>query len=55
MGTKKIYNILVVGSGLSSLSFIDTYLKRKKKIDINSYKKKKIDKSSSKKYHKVKI
>ena len=55
MGTKKIYNILVVGSGLSSLSFIDTYLKRKKKIDIISYENKKIDTSGSKNSHIFKI
>ena len=47
MDTKKIHNILVVGSGLSSLSFVDTYLKEKK-IDIISYDNKRIDTSDSK-------
>ena len=32
MDKKKIYKILVVGSGLSSLSFIDSYLKKNKKL-----------------------
>ena len=36
---KKIYDILVVGSGLSSLSFIDSYLEKNDKIDIISFKK----------------
>ena len=36
---KKIYDIIVVGSGLSSLSFIDSYLEKKNKIDIISFKK----------------
>ena len=36
---KKIYDIIVVGSGLSSLSFIDSYLKKQKKIDVISFKK----------------
>ena len=55
MDKKKIHNILVVGSGLSSLSFIDTYLKRKKKIDVISYENKKIDTSVSKNSHIFKI
>lgn len=55
MDTKKIHNILVVGSGLSSLSFVDTYLKGKKKIDIISYDNKKIDTSDSKNSHIFKI
>ena len=33
---KKILDLVVVGSGLSSLNFIDTYLKKKKKVDVIS-------------------
>ena len=33
---KKILDLVVVWSGLSSLNFIDTYLKKKKKIDVIS-------------------
>ena len=33
---KKILDLVVVGSGLSSLNFIDTYLKKKKKINVIS-------------------
>ena len=29
---EKIYDILVVGSGLSSMAFIEEYLKKKKKF-----------------------
>ena len=35
----KIYDILVVGSGLSSLSFINGYLEKNKSIDVISFKK----------------
>lgn len=35
----KIYDILVVGSGLSSLSFIDGYLEKNKSINVISFKK----------------
>lgn len=34
--SEKIFDILVVGSGLSSMSFIEEYLKKKKKINIIS-------------------
>ena len=34
--SKKIFDVLVVGSGLSSMSFIEEYLKKKKKINIIS-------------------
>ena len=34
---KKLLDILVVGSGLSSLSFINSYLEKNKKIDLISY------------------
>ena len=33
---KKIFKIIVVGSGLSSLNFIDSYLNKNKKIDVIS-------------------
>tara|TARA_X000000950_G_C13901664_1_gene655141 strand:+ start:313 stop:1731 length:1419 start_codon:yes stop_codon:yes gene_type:complete len=33
---KKILDLVVIGSGLSSLNFIDTYLEKKKKIDVIS-------------------
>ena len=36
---KKIYDIIVVGSGLSSLAFIDSYLEKKNNINIISFKK----------------
>ncbi len=36
---KKIHDIIVVGSGLSSLAFIDSYLEKKNKINIISFKK----------------
>lgn len=42
MGKINIHNVLVVGSGLSSLSFIDSYLNRNKKIDVISFDNKKI-------------
>ncbi len=34
--SKKIFDVLVVGSGLSSMSFVEEYLKKKKKINIIS-------------------
>ena len=33
---KKNYKIIVVGSGLPSLNFIDSFLKKNKKIDVIS-------------------
>ncbi len=38
----KIYDVLVAGTGLSSLSFIDSYLEKNSNIDVISFKKKKI-------------
>ena len=38
---KKLYDVLVVGTGLSSLAFIDSYLERNNKIDVISFKKNK--------------
>ena len=38
---KKIFDTLIVGSGLSSLFFIDSYLKKNKKINVLSFEKKK--------------
>ena len=55
MGKKKIYKILVVGSGLSSLSFIDSYLKKNNKIDVISFDNKKIDITNIKNKHIYKI
>ena len=37
----KIYNLILVGSGLSSLMFADSFLKKNNKIDIISFKKNK--------------
>ena len=37
----KIYDILVVGSGLSSLTFIEAFLEKHKKIDVISFNKSK--------------
>ena len=37
MNKKELYNTLVVGSGLSSLSFIQSYLKKNKKINVISF------------------
>ncbi len=34
--SEKVFDILVVGSGLSSLVFAEEYLKKKKNIDIIS-------------------
>ena len=34
---RKLLDILVVGSGLSSLSFINSYLEKNKKIHLISY------------------
>ena len=55
MDKKKIYKILVVGSGLSSLSFIDSYLKKNNKVDVISFESKKIDTSSVENRHIFKI
>ena len=33
---EKIYKILVIGSGLSALTFVESYLEKNKKIDIIS-------------------
>ena len=41
----KIYDVLVAGTGLSSLSFIDSYLEKNSNIDVISFKKKKNIKS----------
>ena len=41
MNNKKIYKTIVVGSGLSSLFFIDSYLEKNNKIDIISFDNKK--------------
>ena len=40
---KKIFDTLIVGSGLSSLFFIESYLKRNKKINVLSFENKKIN------------
>ena len=37
----KIYNLILVGSGLSSMMFADSFLKKNSKIDIISFKKNK--------------
>ena len=37
----KIYNLILVGSGLSSMMFADSFLKKNNKIDIISFKKNK--------------
>ena len=55
MDKKRIYKILVVGSGLSSLSFIDSYLKKNNKVDVISFENKKIDTSSVENRHIFKI
>ncbi len=55
MDKKKIYKILVVGSGLSSLSFIDSYLKKNNKVDVISFDKKKINTSNLENRHIFKI
>ena len=34
--TNKYLDTVIIGSGLSALNFIDTYSKRKKKIDVIS-------------------
>ena len=39
--SNKIYDILVIGTGLSSLTFIESYLEKNKKIDVISFKKNK--------------
>ena len=52
---KKLYDVLVVGTGLSSLAFIDSYLERNNKIDVISFKKNKkiINKSDNKHIFKI--
>ena len=55
MNKKKIYNTLVVGSGLSSLFFIDSYLEKNNKIDVISFDNKKVDTSKSNNKHIFKI
>ena len=47
----KIYDVLVAGTGLSSLSFIDSYLEKNNKIDVISFKKKENTKSIKNNYH----
>ena len=37
---KKLYDVLVIGTGLSSLAFIDSYLERNSHINVISFKKK---------------
>ncbi len=51
----KLYNILVVGSGLSSLTFIDAFLEKNKKIDVISFNKtkKNISKPNNKHIYKI--
>ena len=51
----KLYDILVIGSGLSSLTFIDAYLEKKKKIDVISFTKKKKKLSTKNNQHLFKI
>lgn len=51
----KLYNILVVGTGLSSLAFIDSYLEKNKNIDVISFKKKIRGKSQLNNNHIFKI
>ena len=36
---KKLYDVLVIGTGLSSLAFIDSYLERNSHINVISFKK----------------
>ena len=36
----KLYDVLVIGTGLSSLAFIDSYLEKKNQINVISFKKK---------------
>jgi hypothetical protein len=51
----KVFNILVVGSGLSSLTFIDSYLEKNKKIDVISFNKSKKNFSQINNNHILKI
>ena len=51
----KLYEILVVGSGLSSLTFIDAYLEKNKKIDVISFNKNKKNISQPNNQHIYKI
>ena len=55
MNKIKIYNTLVVGSGLSSMFFIDSYLEKNSKINVISFDNKKIDSSKSYNKHIFKI
>ena len=55
MDKKKIYKILVVGSGLSSLSFIDSYLQKHDKVDVISFENREIDTSNHENRHISKI
>lgn len=51
----KLYDILVVGSGLSSLTFIDAFLEKNKKIDVISFNKSKKNISKPNNNHIYKI
>jgi len=51
----KIYDILVIGSGLSSLTFIDGFLAKHKKVDVISFNKTKADLSQVNNKHIFKI
>ncbi len=55
MNNKKIYKTIVVGSGLSSLFFIDSYLEKNNKIDIISFDNKKTNTSKLSNNHIFKI
>ena len=47
----KLFDVLVIGTGLSSLSFIDAYLEKKKKVNVISYKNNKENKVNIKNKH----
>ncbi len=51
----KIYDVLLVGTGLSSLAFIDSYLEKNKKIDVISFKRNTKEKSKINNKHIFKI
>ena len=51
----KLFDVLVIGTGLSSLSFIDAYLENKKKVNVISYKNNKENKANIKNKHIFKI
>lgn len=55
MNKKFFFKTLVVGSGLSSLFFIESYLKKNKKIDVMSFDNKRVDSSRSSNKHIFKI